>query len=107
MLTTDGSVFNKFDVFDQDDIKTPAYKSALRTVALAVPYLASAVVPGFGQYYALSTAAMALMEAMPSIIKTFNGLFDADYTPSKTLNKYENFTKKFETTKSEYARDHQ
>lgn len=103
VLTTDGSLFNKIDFFDQDDITVPVYKSTARTIAFALPYL----IPGFGQYYALATAAMALTEAMPSIIKTFNGLLDSDYIPSNTLNKFENFTKKFETTKSEYAKEHQ
>lgn len=103
ILTTDGSVWNKIDIFDTDNIKTSPVKSIARAIAINLPYIFS----GFGEYYALASASMFLAESMPAIIKTFNGLINGDYEPSKGLNDYENWSKKiFNTTKSENARTH-
>ena len=103
VLTTDGSGWNKIDVFDTDDIKVHPLKSLGRALAIISPYL----IPGVGEYYALASAAMFLTESMPSIIKTLSGLLNPNYKPSLNLNNFENFMKKtFSTTSSEYSRDH-
>lgn len=102
VLTTDGSAWNKIDVFDTDDIEINPIKSVARTIAIAAPFL----IPGVDVYWAGLTASLAFAEAMPSLIKTFGGLLDPDYSPSKGLNSFENFTKKFSSTPSEYNQEH-
>lgn len=103
VLSTDGSGWNKIDIFDTDDIKVHPLKSIGRAIAIISPYL----IPGAGEYYALASAAMFLTESMPSVIKTISGLVNPNYKPGANLNNFENFTKKmFTTTSSEYSRDH-
>lgn len=102
VLTTDGSAWNKLDIFDTDDIEVNPVKSVARTIAVIAPYL----IPGIGEYWAGTTAAMYLSESMPALIKTFSGLLSKDYRPSTALNKFEGFMQKFSTTPSEYNQSH-
>lgn len=102
VLTTDGSAWNKLDIFDTDDIEVNPVKSVARTIAVIAPYL----IPGIGQYWAGITASMYLSESMPALIKTLGGLLDSDYRPSTSLNKFEGFMQKFNSTPSEYNQSH-
>lgn len=102
VLTTDGSAWNKVDIFDTDGIETSPVRSVARTLAVFAPY----IIPGVGQYWAGLTAALYLSESMPALIKTFGGLLDSEYRPSTKLNKFEGFMQKFGTTPSEYNQEH-
>lgn len=102
VLTTDGSAWNKIDIFDTDSIEVNPVRSVARTLAVLAPYL----IPGVGEYWAGITAAMYLSESMPALIKTFGGLLDSEYRPSSALNKFEGFMQKFNSTPSEYNQSH-
>lgn len=102
VLTTDGSAWNKVDIFDTDSIEVNPVRSVARTLAVMAPYL----IPGVGEYWAGMTAAMYLSESMPALIKTFGGLLDSEYRPSSALNKFEGFMQKFNSTPSEYNQAH-
>ena len=46
VLTTDGSAWNKIDIFDTDSIEVNPVRSVARTLAVLAPYL----IPGVGEY---------------------------------------------------------
>lgn len=103
ILTTDGSAWNKVDVFDSDDIKASIPKTVFRGVAT----VASMLIPYYniGKSIALATAAINLTRTLPQITKTLGSFFDEN-VEFDTLNKWDNYMKKFRSSKSDYAMDH-
>ena len=102
VLTTDGSGWNKIDIFDTDSIEISPFKSVTRTLALTAPFLIS----GIGPWWAGITASVYFTDALPSLAKTLGGLLNPNYTPSKGLNNFEGFMKKFDMSPSEYSQMH-
>ncbi len=65
-LTTDGGVWNKFDIFDADGKDVGIGRTALRTIASIAPV----IIPGkIGKTYALMRAGQSLLEISGAAMK--------------------------------------
>lgn len=74
ILTTDGSFWNKFDIFDSDDIETPTYKVVAKNLAMAAPLLAGPLgLPIVANLYIGAGVAMSMADVMTTGAKLFMG----------------------------------
>lgn len=74
ILTTDGSFWNKFDIFDSDDIETPVYKTVLKNVAMAAPLLAAPLgLPIVANLYLGAGIALSLADVFNTATKMVLG----------------------------------
>ena len=74
VLTTDGSFWNKFDIFDSDDIETPTYKVIAKNLAMAAPLLAGPLgLPIVANLYIGAGVAMSMADVMTTGAKLFMG----------------------------------
>lgn len=86
ILTTDNSFWNKFDIFDSDDIETPIYKTVLKNVAMAAPLLAAPLgAPIISHLYLGAGIAMSLSDVFNTGAKMILG------SEVNTLNNIEGF----------------
>ena len=74
ILTTDGSVFNKFDVFDADGKEKSIGKVAAKTIIEIAPLL----IPGLNTAYGGTRAAIGLMSVLPTFYKSIESLLLGD-----------------------------
>lgn len=74
ILTTDGSVFNKFDFFDSDGRDKSLGKVALSTIVEIAPLL----IPGVNTVYGGARAALGLATVMPTFLKSLTGMLLGD-----------------------------
>ena len=70
MLTTDGSIANKFDFMDSDSREKSLTGTAFKLAAEIAPVL----IPGVGLYYGGVKAAIGLASVMPTFYKSFESL---------------------------------
>lgn len=99
ILTTDGSIANKFDFFDNDNIESSATKATIRLAAEIAPLL----IPwGVGQAYAGVKAAVALSSVMPTFYKALEGILlgDSKEYGSDVVTAAEGYMAKFAATSS-------
>ena len=68
-LTTDGSLWNKYDFLDSDDIKKSTFGSMTRAVAQIAPVF----IPYVNTAYMAARVGLGLSEIMPTIGKVFLG----------------------------------
>lgn len=80
LLTTDGSLANKFDFFDSDSKEKSAVKTTLKLAAEITPFL----IPGFNVYYAGVRTAIGLASVLPTFYKSFEGILIGDNKSSLT-----------------------
>ncbi len=80
ILTTDGSLFNKFDFFDSDDRQKSIAGTTFKLASQIAPYL----IPGFNTYYGGVTAAIGLASVLPTFYKAFEGMLIGDNKTSLT-----------------------
>ena len=74
ILTTDGSIFNKFDVFDSDGKEKSIGKVAAKTIIEIAPLL----IPGVNTVYGGTRAAIGLMSVLPTFYKSIESLLLGD-----------------------------
>ena len=102
ILTTDGSVFNKFDFLDSDGRTKSVGKVAAKAVAEVAPLL----IPGLNTWYAGTRAAVSLASVLPTFYKSLEGLLIGDEESIFTdpVTKAEGWLAKFnQSSKSEEA----
>lgn len=75
-LTTDGTLANKFDIFDSDNKESNALKTTLKIAAEIAPLF----VPGVNLAYGGVKAAIGLSSALPTFYKSIEGLILGDDT---------------------------
>lgn len=103
VLTTDGSVWNKYDVFDSDGLD----KSVGATIAKTAIKIAPMFIPGFGQAYGYFTAALELGELLPLLYKGIAGIAagdTSDMSSVDTANTIQGYFSRFNSSQSDYAR---
>lgn len=103
VLTTDGSVWNKYDVFDSDGLD----KSVGATIAKTAIKIAPMFIPGFGQAYGYFTAALELGELLPLLYKGIAGIAAGDTSGMSsvdTANTIQGYFSRFNSSQSDYAR---
>lgn len=96
ILTTDGSVWNKYDFFDSDDLD----KSLTGTVAKQVASIVPMLLPGVSPIYVGVGIAKEFGKVMSTVGKM---VFGSD---SPTLSKMEGFLNSLDFNTSEYAKEH-
>lgn len=98
ILTTDGSVFNKFDFFDSDGREKSIGKTAMKTIAEIAPLL----IPGVNTWYGGTRAAIGLATVMPTFYKSIEGWLLGDNKSILTdpVTKAEGWLAKFNQTSS-------
>lgn len=95
-LTVDGSNWNTYDFFDSDDQE----KSTWGSLARAVAQIAPAFVPGMGEIYIGTRVGLSLMQLLPTISKTFTGLF-TESSDNSFLSSLEGINKAFSFSSSD------
>ena len=95
ILTTDGSIFNKFDFLDSDGREKSIGKIAAKTIIEIAPLL----IPGFNTYYGGMKAAVGLATVMPTFLKSFEGMLlgDSKQYGDDPITKAENWMYKYRT----------
>lgn len=101
VLTTDGSAWNKIDIFDSDNLESNIPRSLLRAVAIA----GSLMIPYIRETVGYSTAAINLARVLPQVAKTLTAFFNEDAQFDK-LNTWDNNMRKFGHSASDYAQEH-
>lgn len=103
VLTTDGSAWNKYDVFDSDgldkSIGSTITKTALKILPMFIPYV--------GQAYGYFTAALELGELLPLLYKGIAGIAagdTSDMSSVDTANTIQGYFARFNSSQSDYAR---
>ena len=74
ILTTDGSIFNKFDIFDSDGKEKSIGKVAAKTIIEIAPLL----IPKVNVIYGGTKAAIGLMSVLPTFYKSIESLLLGD-----------------------------
>lgn len=74
ILTTDGSIANKFDFFEADNKEANALRTTIRLAAEIAPFL----IPGVNTYYTAVRVGLGLAAVMPTLYKSFEGLLLGD-----------------------------
>lgn len=95
MLTTDGSLFNKFDIFDADGKDKSIAKTTFKIAAEIAPFL----IPGVAPVYGAVRAAVALSSVLPTFYKSFEGMLlgDEETGITQVATAAENYMAKFTT----------
>lgn len=103
VLTTDGSAWNKYDVFDSDgldkSIGSTIAKTAFKILPMFIPYV--------GQAYGYFTAALELGELLPLLYKGIAGIAvgdTSDMSSVDTANTIQGYFARFNSSQSDYAR---
>lgn len=73
-LTTDGTMFNKFDFFDSDGLR----KSVIGTIMKYAVRIAPTLIPGFGEIYGAVSGGFALAQALPTLGKALDSFISGD-----------------------------
>ena len=94
VLTEDGSMMNKIDVFDSDNRESDLLKTAIRSAII----IGSTFTP-VGSAIIYSTAALEFLKSLPGIAKMVNGFIND--SESETLNAWDNYMKKFSISQSD------
>lgn len=100
ILTTDGSVWNKYDFFDSDGLTKSAFGTVAKTVASVVPYFIPYA--NINVIWGAAEAARQLSTALPELYKSIIGLagFDVDKN-SKTANRIAGFARRLDASLSD------
>lgn len=98
ILTTDGSVFNRFDFFDSDGREKSIGKTAMKTIVEIAPLL----IPGVNTWYGGTRAAVGLATVMPTFYKSIESWLLGDNNSSFTdpVSKAEGWLAKFNQSSS-------
>lgn len=98
ILTTDGSIFNKFDFLDSDGREKSVGKVATKTIVEIAPLL----IPGVNTWYGGTRAAISLASVMPTFYKSLESLLLGDNKSVLTdpVTKAESWMAKFNQTSS-------
>lgn len=103
VLTTDGSAWNKYDVFDSDgldkSVGATITKTALKILPMFIPYV--------GQAYGYFTLALELGELLPLLYKGIAGIAAGDTSNMSsvdTANTIQGYFARFNSSQSDYAR---
>lgn len=105
-LTKEDSWLNKIDFFDNDSLDKSVGGTITKTLVSLAPYLIPSIGPTFGAIGAVYN----LAKSFPFVAKMINGIItdDTDNTEfGQTMNNWEAFFSKFDTSKSRYSMDHQ
>ena len=101
-FSVEGSVFNKLDVFDSDGLDKSTWKVIGQTALMIAPYFTP-----IGAYWGWANAVGGLMTALPSLVKSLDGLFTGNADDSglaKSMNKLENIMGRFKPTTSDASK---
>ena len=74
VLTTDGTMLNKFDFFDADSREKSIAGTTFKLAAQIAPFL----IPGVNLYYGGVSAAVGLASVLPTFYKSFEGMLLGD-----------------------------
>ena len=103
VLTTDGSAWNKYDIFDSDGLD----KSVGSTIAKTAFKILPMFIPYVGQTYGYFTAALELGELLPLLYKGIAGIAagdTSDMSSVDTANTIQGYFSRFNSSQSDYAR---
>ena len=107
VVTDDNSPWNTIDIFDSDDLDSNIARSIFKGAAIVgAPIFAgpeATLLSKISDTIFLGTAAVNLATSMPQIAKSINAFFGG--SESKTLNKWDNISRRFTTSQSDYSRD--
>lgn len=95
-LTVDGSVANKYDFFDSDDLDKSIGGSLMRSAIKLAP----AFIPGVAPWYIGARVGLNLLDLMPKVGKMIVG------SDSSILSGVEGFAHTFDLSSSDYAQNH-
>lgn len=101
IFSVDGSTWNKFDFFDSDSLSTDVWKVVAKNVVRIAPYILTGPA---APYIAAIGAAGALLEFMPTFLKSVDGFFTNDAMSNsfgKTMNTLEGFAARFDQSVSD------
>lgn len=100
-LTVDGSMWNKLDFFDSDGLEKDMWKTVAKTAVMMAPFFTPV-----GQAFGWVHAALGLTTALPSLVKSLNGLVlgDSDSEFMKSMTRLENIMGRFKPTTSDESR---
>ena len=107
VLTVDGSNWNKFDIWDSDDIKKNAGKIALNLVWDIAPMF----IPGVGEVYGYIGAAAGIARVAPVLGKTINNIVGipfggANKDVNRALSNWEAYASRYDRSVSDFGREH-
>lgn len=103
-ITIDGQGLNAIDVFDNDGLT----KSIGGTLMKSVLQLGPLLIPGVGQVYGAVRAAMMTAQAVPTLMKSINGIITNDNENTQLgqgLTKWENYMSRFQSSVSDESRN--
>ena len=98
-LTVEGTFLNKLDVFDSDSMEKSIGKVIGKTALMIAPYFTPA-----GAIWGWTNAVGGFLTAMPSLIKSLDGLFTGESSDNSTMNWLENTMGRFKPTTSDKAK---
>lgn len=115
VVTEDGSYWNKWDIFDNDNLEQNITKSVMRGALKIAPLILGAPALGLGaagagiaSTYAGTTAALSFAQSLPSIAKALDGIFNNGGDGKrnglwKGMNTLQGFANRFQGSASEEA----
>lgn len=98
-LTVEGTFLNKLDVFDSDSMEKSIGKVVGKTALMIAPYFTP-----IGAIWGWTNAVGGFLTAMPSLIKSLDGLFTGEVKDKSTMNWLENTMGRFKPTTSDKAK---
>lgn len=101
-FSVEGSTFNKLDIFDSDGLDKSTWKIVGKTALMIAPYFTP-----LGAAWGWANAVGGFLTAMPSLVKSLDGLFTGDSDNSglaKSMNKLDNIMGRFKPTMSDSAK---
>ena len=98
-LTVEGTFLNKLDVFDSDSMEKSVGKVVGKTALMIAPYFTP-----IGAIWGWTNAVGGFLTAMPSLIKSLDGLFTGEVKDKSTMNWLENTMGRFKPTTSDKAK---
>lgn len=93
-FTTEGSIWNKVDIFDSDGLKTDPAKVIARTAFKIAPFL----IPGVREVYGTVSALLGIGAAFPTLAKSIDGFITRtdDNQFGRSMTVLENWARTFE-----------
>lgn len=98
-FSVEGTFANKIDIFDSDSIDKSIGKVVAQTAVMLLPYF-TPIAP----YWGYLNATLAMSKAMPTIVKSLNGLLGSNKEINESVTWFENVMGRFGTSRSDSAK---
>lgn len=102
-LSEDGSKWNKYDFFDSDGLDKSIGGTVVKTAFKIAPYF----IPYVNYAWGAINASMEIAQLLPTLGKAVNGTItnNENTALNKSLNKWESYLERFESSVSDHSRD--